>query len=686
MAGGRGTEHGRGEPYGTMLTSVVVISKDEKELDATLEELSRQTGDLGHEILVVDASEGRLDWIAAKHPRVVWIDYRPPLDGKSSIPQQRNVGVRAAKGDIIAFCDSGGIPLEGWLENLTRPIAEGRHQYTCGPVTSRRPGVYRTINDVEDGAVVDGPPTANVAISRELFERVGGFDERYAYGSDVDLAWRCAKLGEAPRNVRGAVMTMDWGQWKLQKRRSWRYGRARARLGRLHKAQFRILRGQPEILAYPGVGVGAGAGMLLLMVSRKLGGMLLGAAGLSGMILLWRNRRQESRGAVMLGHFIYGWGYIAEILFGPRRGKQGVGVVHSPQDDGVYVENLVAALKSSGIRAYVHSGPTRSASANLLVHPIVLAIARMRGVRVWHLHWTWGYSLHWATGRVSRRVLRGWFKFNLGWARRLGIHIVWTAHNLYPHEPVFDDDRQAREDLIENASAVIVHNEAAGSRVRAEFDRSGEKLHEVDQGTIDVPGSGRAEARRRLGIPEESFVVLGFGKVMQYKGLDTMLAAGLHVKGDSSGRVQMRVVGECQDPVLRDELEQMAKGVRAAGVGVHLDLVRVSEERLGDELDAADACVFMFRQGLNSTSIRVAKARGRIAIVGDGAGAGGGAGELPGGAGAESCAASIQRLIEMSGRERAELEGAGRSSGRRTWEECAEDTVEVYRKVLGGGR
>jgi glycosyltransferase involved in cell wall biosynthesis len=572
--------------------------------------------------------------------------------------------------------------VEGWLENLVRPIEEGLYQYTCGPVTSRRAGVYRTMNDVEDGEVVDGPPTANVALSRSLFDAVGGFDERYAYGSDVDIAWRCAKLGSAPRNVKKAVMTMDWGAWELQKKRSWRYGRARARLARTHRAHGRILRNQPEILAYPLIGLGALAGVagIKTRIGMSIGGAsLLGLAGLG-----LRNRRTPKARQVMLGHFIYGWAYIVEYLFGPRRGSKQILALHTPQDDGTYVQNLVAGLNQIGVGAEILQGPTNSQTLNLLAQPLVLAWKRIRGVRILHLHWTWGHALPWAKGRVARRCLRGWFNINLGVARRLGMRIVWTAHNLYPHEPVFDDDRQARLDLVGACSAVIAHDERAAARVGAEFGVLDVQV--IDQGFVEHVGSEREQARRNLGIGEETVVVLGFGKIMRYKGFETMLAAGLHLKTEAAERVQFRIVGACADDLLRGDLETLAKGVRAAGVEVVLDLQRVSGDRLGDELAAADMCVYMFTTNLNSASIRAAQRSGRIAIVGAGITHTDHRGTIMGGETSQSCAQAIEHVRQLDATEREQIEAAARAAANRTWLECAKETEDTYRAALARSR
>jgi len=79
-------------PTSAVKVSIVVISKDEPALSDTLDLLGDQIGKIDGlrpdeaEILVVDASSGRLDAIRAAHPTVRWIDFERPEGVRISIP------------------------------------------------------------------------------------------------------------------------------------------------------------------------------------------------------------------------------------------------------------------------------------------------------------------------------------------------------------------------------------------------------------------------------------------------------------------------------------------------------------------------------------------------------------------------------------------------------------------------
>jgi cellulose synthase/poly-beta-1,6-N-acetylglucosamine synthase-like glycosyltransferase len=288
------------------MISVVVISKDEPELDATLPGIARAAGEAGleHEIVVVDASRGRLDAIATRHPGVRWLAYEPPPGVRVSIPHQRNVGVRAAKGEIIVFTDAGCLPRHDWLARLTAPILRDGESVVAGLALGPegRPGLYDEDAKRQAAAgYLRECPTINLAFRREVFDQVGGFDETFHYGSDVDFSWRLRDAGHRIRAAGDAVVVHDWGDLRRRLRRSYVYGKARARLYRKHRARRgRLLREEPMVVAYPIFLLG----LPLTWWFPYYPALLL--------IPAWRNRHHDPVRAIT-DHLVYGAGVLAEL-------------------------------------------------------------------------------------------------------------------------------------------------------------------------------------------------------------------------------------------------------------------------------------------------------------------------------------------------------------------------------------
>jgi len=235
------------------MVSFVVISKDEPLLDRTLTALAGELAvvDQPSEVVVVDASQGRLEATRGSHPEVRWIDFNPPSGVTVSIPHQRNAGVREASGEVIVFTDSGCQPQAGWARALLAPILAGQESATAGrTVGSGSIDMYDALGATPP-RYVDVAPTINLAFTRAAFDAVGGFDESFAYGSDVDFSWRLRDHGYRIRTVPGAVVSADWGSGQRQLRRAWSYGRARARLYAKHRHRVAAaVRTDPVPFAY----------------------------------------------------------------------------------------------------------------------------------------------------------------------------------------------------------------------------------------------------------------------------------------------------------------------------------------------------------------------------------------------------------------------------------------------------
>ena len=141
-------------------------------LAACLESIRRQSVPV-RSIEVVDDSE---------------TDYGPGIS--------RNVGWKRGTGNIVAFIDDDCIADENWIEC----IQDVFQIHELG-------GIEGGITTTElDGGVIDfNPPnrfkwdrfkTANMAVRREVLEKIGGFDERYfLHREDTDLAWRIIDSG-----------------------------------------------------------------------------------------------------------------------------------------------------------------------------------------------------------------------------------------------------------------------------------------------------------------------------------------------------------------------------------------------------------------------------------------------------------------------------------------------------------
>jgi GT2 family glycosyltransferase len=198
-------------------------------LEICLEALARQR-DPGVEwqIVVLDngSSDGSVEWLREHHPNVRLIE------------SQRNLGfcagynrlVEAITSDAVVLLNNDTLPREDWLAALVDALREAppdvaavsgvlvdwsgeRLDFASGVMTFDAHALQRDfgrrLEDVElpaDGSELLFACGGNMIVRRDVFRRLGGFDERFfAYLEDVDLGWRMWSAGHRVTLTRNAV-------------------------------------------------------------------------------------------------------------------------------------------------------------------------------------------------------------------------------------------------------------------------------------------------------------------------------------------------------------------------------------------------------------------------------------------------------------------------------------------------
>ena len=146
------------------------------------------------------------------------------------------------------------------------------------------------------------------------------------------------------------------------------------------------------------------------------------------------------------------------------------------------------------------------------------------------LSWIWaGLSLQ---GEIVHAqwwsyVLAPPYAVLLALARLRGRRCVLTVHNVLPHEQSRVSKLLNRA-IVRFGSQFIVHTERNREELVRLLGIPAGRIHVVPHGVLEpapIRGTGREEARRRLGIPLGVPVVLHFGNIRDYKGVDVLLKA-----------------------------------------------------------------------------------------------------------------------------------------------------------------
>lgn len=300
-------------------------------------------------------------------------------------------------------------------------------------------------------------------------------------------------------------------------------------------------------------------------------------------------------------------------------------------------------------------------------------------VDIVHLHWLEYVAtpdpapvLGWA--RTWLRLLRLVVVLVLLRARRIGI--VWTVHNLAPHEPA----RPRAEAMLYQAvyllaDQIIVHSAYARARVSTRFRGRQRRItvipHANYSGAFSPEPRSRKEVRAALGLPPGAFVYLAFGIIRSYKRLALVAEQFRRLDGDD---LRLLIAGTPSPPSEADPLRVHAR----SDPRIVLRAEYVPDELVSGLHLAADAVVIAYADVFSSGAMLLALTHGRPVV----APAGGTARELfapPAVEFFEDDDDLIDALRRVRTGDRAEA--ARRAAERFPWSEAAAATVEVYRRA-----
>jgi GT2 family glycosyltransferase len=128
------------------------------------------------------------------------------ISGINSPGNKRNLGIREATGDFIAFLDDDAYPDKKWLLNASRIFIENPNFIAiCGPsVTPLESDFLQQVSgEVFESFLTSGPtnfrhklskerfvddyPSVNLIVRKFCLEEIGGFDENFWPGEDTKL-------------------------------------------------------------------------------------------------------------------------------------------------------------------------------------------------------------------------------------------------------------------------------------------------------------------------------------------------------------------------------------------------------------------------------------------------------------------------------------------------------------------
>lgn len=224
---------------------------------------------------------------------------------------------------------------------------------------------------------------------------------------------------------------------------------------------------------------------------------------------------------------------------------------------------------------------------------------------------------HWPSRLYSPKDLKDfsikidqWKNF-LELAKVKGCYIVWTAHNLYPHETLSRYwDQEARRILVSFCDHIVVHCNYAIDSISREFGNMPDTSiipHPSTLYELSNP-SKRLAYRTRLAIKGDDIVFLSFGLMREYKNLEFAVRAFFKVKNVHAKLVIAGDVHPSYDiTTLRKLSESDSRVLLLTG--------EVPENELSDLFASSDVALFTYSNILSSGGVAIAQSFGKAVIA-----------------------------------------------------------------------
>lgn len=294
-----------------------------------------------------------------------------------------------------------------------------------------------------------------------------------------------------------------------------------------------------------------------------------------------------------------------------------------------YSKDLFLNRSSNGLKlAYVPDWSFNNPYQKLLYNEVAVAGVNCHGLQgreftfAWilknvrnfnfiHLHWLLGIYPNQKKGLCWSNLIIVLAKILL--SRLLGYKVLWTIHNIVPHETSnYDLEIAMRKIVARLVNKVIVHCDYAKTFIIKSWEVPVGKVVTVPHGSYigyypnDV---SRSNARRALNIPEDKFTFLYFGMLRNYKGVKDLLSSYYQLK-KANPDIHLIIAGYPPNEVIKNDIEAMANDKQ---ISLHLRYISDNDVQLF--FNASDVVVLPYLNILTSGAAVLALSFGRPVIA-----------------------------------------------------------------------
>lgn len=196
--------------------------------------------------------------------------------------------------------------------------------------------------------------------------------------------------------------------------------------------------------------------------------------------------------------------------------------------------------------------------------------------------------------------------------RLLGKKIVYTVHNVMPHE-MASGQRLFYSWMYRLSSALIVHNRASMDALEMELPGISKKVSVIPHGAYDTYKAGNGPLDLEEQDDDGIIRLLLIGKLRHYKGADILVRAVSALPAEYRSRLKILIAG-------KQEMEFDLEGfIRSEGAEDAVEFRNgfLPVQEVSRMLGECDACIFPYRQIYGSGALLLAYTFGKPVIASD---------------------------------------------------------------------
>ncbi len=221
---------------------------------------------------------------------------------------------------------------------------------------------------------------------------------------------------------------------------------------------------------------------------------------------------------------------------------------------------------------------------------------------VLHFHWPDGYINQRNLLKAVQRTLL--FSLIILITKLKGTNIVWTVHNVTPHDSYHPKlSRFFMDWFINRCNGFIFMSEESKTTFFNIYKPSATAQYNIiphGHYRSSYPAAiDKALAKNKLGLPPDKKVLLFCGMIKPYKNIDSLIQTFSQA---NLAHYELVIAGKPDSPQLAEQLQQQ----KGAQENIHLFLHFIPDDQLHIYLSAADIVILPYKSILNSGALLLA--------------------------------------------------------------------------------